>query len=129
MGGAGAVALVAGLVLMLMSNASAVSVLIYCVVLAATLFGVIKLALWSIRKTKKTGSIYLNSDQEGFRSSSYEEELVGKKGVCRTLLHPGGFVMIEGKKYAAISASGFAEKGDEVEVLEVEGETLKVRKI
>ena len=55
------------------------------------------------------------------------KELVGKKGTSHTHLRPGGTVLIEGKKYSAISTVGYKEKGDPIEVIEVEGETLKVR--
>ncbi len=129
MGTAGAILIVASIIMYATSGASAMAVLIFVVVAIAALAAVIKTAMWSIRRTKKTGSIFLDTDQEGFRASRYEEDLVGKKGICHTLLHPGGFVDIEGKKYAAISNSGFQEKGEKIEVLEVEGETLKVRKI
>ncbi len=128
MGIAGAILIIASIVTYATSGASGTEVLIFVVIAVVSLGVVVKLALWSIKKTKKTGSIYLDTDQEGYRAACYEQELVGKQGVCHTLLHPGGFVVIEGKKYAAVSVSGFFAKGDKIEVVEVEGETLKVRK-
>jgi len=129
MGTAGAILIIASIITYATSGASGTEILIFVVVAVLSLAFVIRIALWSIKRTKKTGSIYLNADQEGYRASRYEQDLVGKQGVCHTLLHPGGFVVIEGKKYAAISVSGFFEKGDTIEVVEVEGETLKVRKL
>jgi len=128
MGTAGAILILASIITFATSGASGTEILIFLVVAGVSLGAVIKLALWSIQKTRRTGSIYLNSDQEGYRAARYENELVGKKGVCHTLLHPGGYVMVDGKKYAAVSVSGFFQKGDKIEVVEVEGETLKVRK-
>jgi len=129
MGTAGAILIIASVVTYATSGASGTEVLIFVVITAVSLGVVIRLALWCIKKTKKTGSIYLDADQEGYHASHYEQDLNGKRGVCHTLLHPGGFVVIEGKKYAAISVSGFFDKGDKIEVVEVEGETLKVRKL
>jgi len=129
MGTAGAVLIIASIVTYATSGATGTENLIFVVVAVAGLAAVIKLALWSIKKTGRTGSIFLNADQEGYRAARYEQDLVGKQGVCHTLLHPGGYVIVEGKKYAAISVSGFFEKGDKIEVVEVEGETLRVRKV
>ncbi len=128
MGTAGAVLIIASIVTYATSGASAVEILVFVLVAIFGLAAVVKGALWSIKRTGKNKSIFLNSDQEGFRASRYEEELIGRSGKCHTLLHPGGYVIVDKKKYAAISASGFLDKGDKVEVIGVEGETLKVRK-
>ncbi len=129
MGATGAVLIILSIVMYSTSGVSVYAVLIFFSVSVVLLIGVIQFALWSIRRTGKAKTIFLDSDQEGYRSSRYEQELVGKKGRCHTHLRPGGYVLIDKKKYAAISVSGFLDKQDEIEVLEIEGETLKVRKV
>ncbi len=129
MGTAGAILIVLSIAWYATSDASGLEILIFIAVAIGGVIGVINLALWSIRRTGKAKSIFLESDQEGYKASRYEEELIGKKGHCHTSLRPGGYVKIDGKKYAAISVSGLLDKQDEIEVMEIEGETLKVRKI
>lgn len=87
------------------------------------------LALWVVRRTGKSGSIFLTTDQEGFRTSSYDPALKERVGIAHTDLKPGGFVMIDGVKYAAYAPGGFVERGTKVIVVDVEGETIKVRKV
>ncbi|MCB1149530.1 MAG: serine protease [Chlamydiia bacterium] len=126
MGVSGAILLIAAIVMNAMSAESGVEVVLFLAVLIFSLAATIKLALMSVRKRK---SIFLMDDQEGFRAARYPEELKGKRGVCSTDLRPGGYVNIEGKKYAAISISGFLDKGMQVAVTEIEGETLKVKRV
>lgn len=87
------------------------------------------LALFVIRRSGKSGSIFLASDQSGYRVSRYDEKLKGLSGLAHTDLRPGGFVMVEGKKYAAYSSRGFVPRGSKIIVLEIEGETLKVKEV
>ncbi|MCS7233009.1 MAG: nodulation protein NfeD [Synergistetes bacterium] len=60
---------------------------------------------------------------------SGREGMVGEKGVAKTRLSPEGTVLVHGELWRAISLSGDIEEGDRVEVLEVNGLTLKVKKI
>lgn len=54
--------------------------------------------------------------------------LLGKKGLAKTVLLPCGAIEIEGKTYDAISDGSVIERGDAVEVVEIEGTNIVVRK-
>ena len=125
MGVAGVILIAAAVVMQLMNAESVWEILLFLAALILLTAGTIKLAVVTVRRRP---SIYLDSDQEGYRAARYADDLKGKKGFCTTDLRPGGFVSIEGKKYAAISLSGFLDKKTAIIVSEVEGETLKVKR-
>lgn len=125
----GVILILFGIGILASQEASGIAMVLYLLATVVGLAVVIKLALWSIRKTGASKSIYLESDQTGYRASSWDKEMVGKKGPASTDLRPGGYIRIEGKKYSAISVAGYIEKGVEVEVIGGEGETLQVRKL
>lgn len=58
-----------------------------------------------------------------------KEGMIGLKGVARTRLEPHGKVFVRGELWNAESLGGPVEEGEEVEVVEVEGLKLKVRKV
>lgn len=66
---------------------------------------------------------------EGYTSNFNTGDLVGKTGIAYTVLRPSGKIMIEDQIYDAFSRGDYIEKGDTVTVLEIEGSTLKVRKV
>ncbi|HEY3430523.1 MAG TPA: NfeD family protein [Cyclobacteriaceae bacterium] len=65
--------------------------------------------------------------QQGYTSSFIKEDLKGKKGVAQTVLRPGGKVMIDGQLYDAYTRGEYIEKGQEVEVIEEETTSLRVK--
>jgi len=54
--------------------------------------------------------------------------MVGKTGIAQTVLRPGGKIMIDQEVYDAFSRGDYIEKGERVEVISMEGVTLRVRK-
>lgn len=90
---------------------------------------VIKYALWRIPRSKSRYSIYLGKDQEGYQASSFDASTIGKKGTVLTDLKPGGHVLVDGKKYQAISQGGYLVKGTEVIVIAGQEESLIVKQI
>ncbi|MGN0772137.1 MAG: NfeD family protein [Christensenellales bacterium] len=54
--------------------------------------------------------------------------LVGKTGITLTALRPSGTVEIDGKKYDVVSQADFIDKDEKVEVIEVEGVRIVVKK-
>jgi membrane-bound serine protease (ClpP class) len=66
---------------------------------------------------------------KGYSTNFIPEVSVGQKGQAYTILRPSGRVMINNKIYDAFTRGEYIEKGDDVEVVEVEGSTLKVRKV
>ncbi len=83
------------------------------------------LALKMVRRSK--GAFYLNDDQEGFVSTSFEEDLTGKEGVVSTELKPAGHIRIDGKIYQALSQGDFIVKETLVEVVSTRGSHLIVK--
>lgn len=70
------------------------------------------------------------AQSEGYTSNfNTGMDLVGKTGTAYTVLRPSGKIMIEGQIYDAFSRGDYIEKGDMVKVLEIEGSTLRVRKV
>jgi membrane-bound serine protease (ClpP class) len=66
---------------------------------------------------------------KGFTANFVPEVTIGQTGMAHTILRPSGRVMINNKIYDAFTRGEYIEKGDAVEVVEVEGSTVKVRKV
>lgn len=122
----GGISIVSGLLLLLYEGGSGLAMLVYLFVMGIGVFITIRLALFFIKRGR--GTMYLNTDQEGFIAGKYDPKLIGREAVAHTGLRPGGFVLIDEQKYAAVSVTGYIAEGEIVEVFEIEGETLKVRK-
>ncbi|HNP96721.1 MAG TPA: NfeD family protein, partial [Cyclobacteriaceae bacterium] len=69
------------------------------------------------------------AQSEGYTSNFNTGDLIGKTGTAYTVLRPSGKIMIEDQIYDAFSRGEYIEKGDTVTVTEIEGSTLKVRKV
>ncbi|MCB1113654.1 MAG: serine protease [Chlamydiia bacterium] len=111
---------------LIQEGASALEVGLFIAGTLVLLGGLIRFALWKIPKDKR--GIYLGGDQEGYRSAKYDAEAIGKVGEAQTDLRPGGFIVVEGKRHAAISLSGYIDKGSQVKVISGEGESLMVKR-
>lgn len=67
--------------------------------------------------------------EQGYTSSFLKEDLKGKRGVANTVLRPGGKIIIDGQLYDAYTRGEYIEKGQEVEVIEEETTSLRVKSI
>ncbi len=67
---------------------------------------------------------------KGYSSFTAEKysDLAGKQGVSLTILRPVGTVLIEGRKYSAVTGGEYIEKGQPVKVIKVEGSRIVVRR-
>lgn len=65
--------------------------------------------------------------QQGYTSSFIKEDLKGKRGVAQTVLRPGGKIMVDGEIYDAYTRGEYIEKGQEIEVIEEETTSLRVK--
>lgn len=111
------------------SEGTALDLLIYLVLTIVALILLVKFALWVIPRTSKNESIYLKSDQSGYKASSFDTAAIGKRGTAITELKPGGYILIDGHKHQAVSLSGYISRGDEVEVVSGQEESLLVKQI
>lgn len=83
--------------------------------------------------SKLLSHVALNTVQaktDGYVSTDTSEfQLVGKTGVCTTVMRPSGTVEIDGELYDARAQEGYLEKGTSVEVLSYQAAQLLVRKV
>lgn len=102
------------------------------VILAA--LAAIGLVFWLTPKVNQWGAfstITLASTQartEGYTSSFYSNDLMGKVGKVHSRLRPSGRVEIEGEIYDASSRGEFIDQDEHVVVISTEGTSLKVKK-
>lgn len=70
------------------------------------------------------------SREEGYTSHTEEKypDLEGKEGKTVTPLRPAGTVIIEGRRYSAVTDGEFIEAGERVTVKKIEGNRIEVRK-
>jgi membrane-bound serine protease (ClpP class) len=66
---------------------------------------------------------------EGYTSTWYSEDLLGKEGITQTRLVPSGKVIIEDEMYDAYSRGEFIDKGEKIRVISTEGTSIRVKKV
>ena len=128
MGVLGALVVIASIVVFIMQTDSPLAILLYIVGTGICLAVLFRFALWRILHAKPGFSIYSDADQEGYIASTFDTSTVGKIGIVESDLRPGGHVIVEGKKHQAISQSGYVTKGEEIEVIGGQGESLTVKR-
>lgn len=64
------------------------------------------------------------ADWDGFDKG--KAELVGKSGIARTDLHPGGIAIIDNKRIDVVSRGELIEASSEIQVIAVEGNRVVV---
>nr|WP_051315929.1 NfeD family protein [Algoriphagus vanfongensis] len=109
---------------------------LFTALLTVILSAIVSVALifWLTPKVNEWGafkSITLAETQqrtEGYTSSFYQSELLGKTGTVHSRLRPSGRVEIEGDIYDAYSRGEFIDQGEKIEVISTEGTSLKVKK-
>ncbi|RCS56210.1 hypothetical protein DTL42_00355 [Bremerella cremea] len=67
--------------------------------------------------------------EEDDQERATRNALVGQRGIARSRLLPGGIAEIDGQQYDVVIIGSPAEKGDLVEVVEVEGNHVLVTKV
>jgi membrane-bound ClpP family serine protease len=123
----GIITLLASIVVFAQQADSIAAVALFIWLLSIFVVLVIKYTLQLIQKSRGNYSIYLHKDQEGYKASKFDASAIGKVGIVCSDLKPAGYIMIEGKKYQAISITGYIPQGQEVVVLRGEEESLVVK--
>ncbi len=123
----GGIAIVASIVIFATETTSAIALFAFITLVLILLYYLIKFTLWRIRNTKSKQSLYSDADQTGFIASTYDSTTFGKKGVVLSDLKPGGYILINNKKYQALSTTGYLPKGTEVEVIDGQEDSLIVK--
>ncbi len=125
----GGLMVAAGILTFASLSHSALAIILFTLVSLGLAAALIRFALWSIPRTKPERSIYSDSAQNGYYASSYDKSAIGKRGQVVSDLKPGGHIQVLGKVHQAISVSGYLPKGEEVEVISGEGESLVVKQV
>jgi len=101
--------------------------------LAASLAaGMVGLYLWIkyFPKSRMGKKLILQDDAHDWHGfDPAKADLVGKQGTVHSLLRPAGTVIIEGKRVDVVSRGEMIEPESEIEVVEVEGNRVVVRKL
>lgn len=105
------------------------AILVFYVVAFGLLGLLIKFALQMIKSAKPESSVYSEGDQEGYKASGFDPDLIGKKGRAMTDLRPSGYVFVAGKKVQAVSRATYIDQGAEIEVINGEGSYLFVKEL
>lgn len=92
-------------------------------------FAVLFVAGANLANSRYFKRVALTDTQEGFTSSFIKENLKGKRGTAHTVLRPSGKIMIDGQLYDAYTRGEYIEKGQEVEVIEEETTSLRVKSV
>ena len=73
--------------------------------------------------------ITLSSDTAGYHSSVSYDHLLNREGIADTFFRPAGYIMIDNKRYDAVSEGEFIDKGSSLKVILVEGNRIVVKKL
>jgi membrane-bound serine protease (ClpP class) len=102
-------------------------------VVFAGMFGALILIFslgYRFTNSKMFQRVALMSEQkksDGYTSSSYTSDLMGKDGIVFSTLRPSGRVEIDGEIYDAYTRGEYVEKGEKITVISQEGTSIKVR--
>ncbi len=91
-------------------------------------FGSVGFFLWlKYFPTSPFGKIFVSESHVGGLGEK-PDEILGEKGMTSSRLSPSGYARINSKKYDVIAAEGFLEPNTPVEVVDVSGNRIIVRK-
>jgi len=127
MGTAGALLVISSVGFFVAGDHTVVEVLLFIIVAAAGVLGVVKSAMALLRNSSSESGLFSNADQEGYKASSFDQSLVGQQGVAASDLKPSGHIVVNNKKHQALSESGYITAGGAVEVVGGRGAYLIVR--
>ncbi len=126
MGAIGALLVLVSIVLFALNAQSAIAVALYVIGSLIGMGVLIWFAIWRI-KTGRAKGIFLHTAQEGYVASSYDKELIGKEGEALSDLKPAGHILVSGKRYQAVSKTGYVVKGSKIVVVGGQGAHLIVK--
>jgi membrane-bound ClpP family serine protease len=128
MGVVGALMLIMSVVLAVLEMTSPVLLAIYVAGVFIALVITIKAALQFVRSGRQDHSVYLFTDEEGYKGAGFEDTAVGKEGIAFSDLHPSGYILVDHERYQAVSKVGYIAKGSEVKVVGGKSNYLLVKK-
>jgi membrane-bound serine protease (ClpP class) len=130
LGGLAAVLLISGIVLAFMSDLKTGALMLLITVLALPLLLALMVKVWPSTPIGRRILIGRMTEEEVLPQSQHFSEvrqLVGMLGVAKTKMLPSGMIVINGKKYDAVS-DGFAiDPGQPIKVVDVKGNRILVQ--
>lgn len=127
MGVIGGILVASSVFIFTLQSESFLAILLYIFLVVIGLILLFKIALWKIKNADPSSSIYSDANQHGYKASHFDKKLIGKTGVVLSDLKPGGYIVIEGVQYQAISETGYIVKGEEVIVIHGQEDCLIVK--
>lgn len=124
----GIIGIVAGLFISFGIHNIAVASFVIFISLLIDIILIILIARFMSKSKDFKDKITLDSDTSGYHSSVSYDDLMGKEGVADTFFRPSGYIVIDGKKYDAVSEGEFIDKGSNLKVILVEGNRIVVKK-
>lgn len=124
----GGVSILTGIILFASQTSSVTAVILFLIGSAVSVALLIRFALWRIVHAKSGYSIYSDSDQSGYQASTYDKTAIGKTGLVIADLKPGGYIFVDGQQHSAISISGYISKGEHVDIIGGQEQSLMVKK-
>ncbi|MBA3238612.1 MAG: serine protease [Parachlamydiaceae bacterium] len=129
MGIIGGILVIASIAAFAAESTSVISIIVYVTAVFVGLVIIANLAIKRMQKTAPKQTICSDANQDGYVASSFDSKAIGKRGVVLSDLKPGGYILVEGEKFQALSVSGYMSKGAEVEVIAGQEESLIVKQV
>ena len=123
----GILGIVAGIFMSFGINNIAQATFVVFVSLIADIILIIILARFILKSKGFKSKIALDTDTAGYYSSVSYDDLLGCEGITDTFLRPSGNIIINGKKYDAITEGEFINKGVKIKVILVEGNKIVIK--
>lgn len=121
--------IVAGIFMSFGINNIAQATLVVFVSLISDIILIIILARFILKSKGFKNKMALETDTAGYHSSVSYDNLLGLEGITETLFRPSGNIIIDGKKYDAITEGEFINKGAKIKVILVEGNKIVVKEV
>lgn len=107
----------------------AAAALVVFISLIVDIILIILIARFFVKSKDLKRNVILDSDTSGYNSSVSYNDLLNKEGIADTFFRPSGYIIIDNKKYDAISEGEFIDKGSKLKVILVEGNKVVVKKL
>ena len=125
----GILGIVAGIFMSFGINNIERAVLVVFVSLIADIILIIILARFILKSKGFKNIVALETDTAGYHSSVSYDNLLGCEGITDTFLRPSGNIIINDKKYDAITEGEFINKGAKIKVILVEGNKIVIKEV
>ena len=125
----GILGIVAGIFMSFGINNIAQATLVVFVSLIADIILIIILARFILKSKGFKNIVALETDTAGYHSSVSYDNLLGCEGITDTFFRPSGNIIINDKKYDAITEGEFINKGVKIKVILVEGNKIVIKEI